>query len=385
MKEKNLFKNNYVKWGLIFGAWAFIAIVFTIKHSISAASFGKEFSFINSIITQSVSCLGWVILTPLIIWTVERFLPEGKHSYRKLTLLILSGIGIVLLQTAYQAIVLPIFMPSYKFVGSTFWESYRDMFISNWLLSAALYIMTLGLILIATFYKKYQKRELLSTRLEANLSRTRLQLLKMQLHPHFLFNTHNAISELIHNDPNTAEKMLTTLSDLLRISLDKLEIEEVPLQQELEFVEKYIQIEQMRFQERLKFKMNIDPETLDAIVPNMVLQPLIENAVKHGITPLAQGGTIELSCYRKGNQLYLRVSDDGVGLPEKNGKFVVKGIGLSNTKARLLHLYKDEQSFEINPNNEKGFTVLLKIPFKKEEIEPQPQIELFNAKLIGNN
>jgi sensor histidine kinase YesM len=245
--------------------------------------------------------------------------------------------------------------------------------------------MTLGIILIATYYKKYQRRELLSTKLEANLNRTRLQLLKMQLHPHFLFNTHNAISELIHNDPNTAERMLTTLSDLLRISLDKLEVEEVPLQQELEFVEKYIQIEQMRFQERLKFKMNIDSDTLDAIVPNMILQPLIENAVKHGITPLKKGGTVELSAYKKKNQLHIKVSDDGVGLPDGEGKFVIKGIGLSNTKARLLHLYKDKQSFEINPNNEKGFVVLLKIPFKKEEQRSQPHLELLNTKLVGNN
>lgn len=371
---------------LIFAVWVFVAILFTVKHSMSAATFGREFSVSQYFTTQFVSCMCWVFLTLAIIWFAERFLPENKEFYQKLTAVILFGIVIVLLQTAYQAVFLPMTGMEKKWgIAITFWETYRNMFIHNWLLSSTLYLMTLGIVLVARFYRKYQKREVISSKLEANLNRARLQVLQMQLHPHFLFNTHNAITELIHKEPHTAEKMLTNLSDLLRMSLDRMEIDEICLQKELEFVEKYIEIEQMRFQERLCFKLNIAPETLDAIVPNMILQPLIENAVKHGITPSKKGGTIKINSYIKNKFLHLEVSDDGVGLPENERDFVVKGIGLANTRAKLLHLYKDNQSFEINKDNVKGFSVLLKIPFKIEEEKPKEHLELLNPKLVGSN
>lgn len=370
---------------LIFVAWTFIAIIFTAKNSMSAATFGKQFSFMQSFKIQFVSCLGWFFLTLAIIWFAERFLPEGKDIYLKIITLILFGVLIVWLQTTYQAIFLPMTGFGKMRGASTFWEIYRNMFIYNWLLSSTLYLLTLGIILVATFYRKYKKRELLSSKLEASLSRARLQVFQMQLHPHFLFNTHNAITELIHNDPHTAEKMLTNLSDLLRMSLDRIEVEKISLQKELEFVKKYIEIEQVRFQERVRFKLDIAPETLEAVVPNMVLQPLIENAVKHGIAPLKQGGTIQINSYKKGKFLFIKVSDDGVGLSASEKNFVVKGIGLANTKARLLHLYKDEQNFEINPENEKGFAVLLKIPFTVEEEKVEKHLELINPKLVGSN
>ncbi len=379
-------KRTYFIYGfLIVCIWTFVAIIFTVKTSMNASMFGRPFSFSNTFWMQLVSCMGWMILTPLIIWGAKKYLPIGQNLHKNITYLILLGIFVVFFQTTFQSIVLPIL--DYEKVRGleSFLMVYKGIFTANWLLSASLYLLSLGVILTLTFYKKYQERELQSSKLEANLSRARLQVLQMQLHPHFLFNTHNAITELIHKDPDTAEKMLTNLSDLLRISLDKIDMEKVLFHQELEFVEKYIEIEQMRFQERLKFSLNIAPETLDAIVPNMILQPLIENAVKHGITPLREGGTIKIKSHKKANDLIIEVSDDGVGLSKDEKDFVVKGIGLANTQARLLHLYKDKQSFEIDFGKEKGFTVKLKIPFTKETAKNEEGIELINPKLVENN
>jgi sensor histidine kinase YesM len=231
--------------------------------------------------------------------------------------------------------------------------------------SCFVYLQIGGIIYGVRYYNKFRAGELRSSQLEARLAQTRLKVLQMQLHPHFLFNTHNAIAELIHKDPATAEKMVENLSDLLRMSLNKLRVEEVSLQQELEFLNKYLEIEQIRFHDRLKIKKDIAPDTLDAAVPNMILQPIIENAVKHGIAPLIEGGTIEIKTHRKNGDLHLQINDDGVGISDK----IIEGIGISNTRARLKQLYDDAHGISIKSNKGKGMSVDLFIPFRRYEAE----------------
>src|SRR6185436_5586311 len=170
------------------------------------------------------------------------------------------------------------------------------------------------------------ERELRASQLEARLAQSRLQVLKMQLHPHFLFNTLNAISELIHRDPESADRMLMDLSDLLRLSLENLEVQEIPLYKELEFLGKFLEIEQMRFHDRLTVDMQISPETLDASVPNMILQPLVENAIKHGIAPRSGGGRIDIHAVRSNGHLEINVSDDGLGVHIGNLENLPEGV-----------------------------------------------------------
>jgi two-component system, LytTR family, sensor kinase len=158
--------------------------------------------------------------------------------------------------------------------------------------------------------------------------------------------------------------MITDLSDLLRLSLEKLEVQEVSLQQELNFLKKYVEIEQIRFHDRLIIEMNIASETLDAKVPNMILQPLVENAIKHGISPLSQGGTIRVGSERNNGSLILSVSDNGVGLRDLDISKIPEGVGLKNTKSRLKHLYGSEHQFEIQPVEKGGVTLNLTIPFQ---------------------
>jgi two-component system LytT family sensor kinase len=367
MKFDHHLRQSINKWLLIFGGWTFAAAFLAGHQSLQSYFSENPVSFVSLLRWQLASSYGWFALMPLILWLTKKFSPEGELFHRNLSILISTGMFIILLQLAINALVLPAlgYPPYRKF--ATYTDAFRFMFLTNFPWSLLIYFTILGSIFMTRYYRKARERELRAARLESNLARARLQVLKMQLHPHFLFNTHNAISELIHKDPDAAERVLTNLSDLLRISLEKLDVEEVPLEQELEFLKKYVEIEQTRFQDRLQLKMNIAPETLDAVVPNMLLQPLIENAVKHGITPLKRGGTIEIESAKKNGHLLLRISDDGVGIGDRCAKNLVKGIGLANTKARLIQLYKNDQSMEIEPNRERGLSVKLKIPFKREK------------------
>jgi two-component system LytT family sensor kinase len=188
-----------------------------------------------------------------------------------------------------------------------------------------------------------------ASQLQAQLAQSQLQALKMQLHPHFLFNTLHAISSLMRRDVEAAERMIARLSDLLRLTLENVGAQETSLRQELEFLERYLEIEQTRFRDRLQVKMEIEPETLDARVPNLILQPLVENAVRHGVTPHAGPGLI-----------------NGAGLPDARRAQIKEGVGWANTRARLEQLYGADHLFDLSNRDEGGLVVSLTIPFRVE-------------------
>jgi sensor histidine kinase YesM len=187
----------------------------------------------------------------------------------------------------------------------------------------------------------------------------------MQLNPHFLFNTLNAVSSLMLTDVSAANKMLTRLADLLRLTLDSSHEQEVPLQKEIEFLQRYLDIEQIRFGQRLQLKMELEPSTLEAAVPNLILQPLVENAVRYAIEPQENAGHIEIRSRRDNGRLVLQISDNGPGLPaelpsEHTGR---ERIGLNNTRERLRKLYGENQRFDLSGNAMGGLTAKLSIPF----------------------
>jgi len=201
--------------------------------------------------------------------------------------------------------------------------------------------------------------------LEAQLVQAQLQALKMQLHPHFLFNTLNSISALLHHDPELADRMIARLGDFLRLTLDNSGAQEVTLQKELEFLKCYLEIERVRFQDRLTVSYDVAPETLEAMVPNLVWQPIVENAIRHAIAPRAGKGQIEVRAQRTGAKLQLQVQDDGPGLPtnqNSNGSSS-KGVGLANTRERLRQLYGSNHRFELANGSGRGLVVTLEIPF----------------------
>jgi len=250
--------------------------------------------------------------------------------------------------------------------GLTLWALNQDAFDTYGTLVAIAHVWM--------YYERVRDRELRASQLEGQLATTQLAMLKLQLQPHFLFNTLNAISALMHKNVYSAQDMLTRLSDLLRLSLDNLAVQEVPLKTEIEFVRNYLHIEQVRFQDRLTVTMDIDPETLDAMVPNMFLQPLVENSIRHGIARSSGPGTIRIESKHGNGSVRITVRDNGPGLPATNnghtngngngnGNGRAKcGLGLANTRARLQQLYGDGHRLEIANAPGGGVLVTLDLP-----------------------
>jgi len=216
------------------------------------------------------------------------------------------------------------------------------------------------------FYGRYREREKRALVLESNLSRARLSTLQAQLQPHFLFNTLNAIATLLRRDVKAAEATLMSLSELLRLSLSRSEQQEIPLREEMHFLDRYLEIQQTRFGDRLRFEQQIEPEVLDCLVPTLLLQPLVENAIRHGLEPSPNPGTIRVKAHRREAMLELSVEDDGVGLNRAAKDTPAGGIGLSNLRARLEALYGSQQQLRVSEREGGGVIVQLVLPCKLE-------------------
>jgi LytS/YehU family sensor histidine kinase len=227
-------------------------------------------------------------------------------------------------------------------------------------LHVPIYLALVSLAHALHFYRRSQERERRSLELSASLARARLEALKLQLQPHFLFNSLNAIAALVHKDANAADEMLGALSDLLRLTLESSGEQEMPLRRELEVVERYLAIEKVRFGDRLTFSIDAAPDTLSALVPALVLQPLVENAVRHGLEPQRRRGELSIRAARENSVLRLIVEDNGGGLPETSTPR--EGVGLANTRARLRELYGDAATLEL-VSGTAGVSVKVTIPF----------------------
>jgi LytS/YehU family sensor histidine kinase len=210
-----------------------------------------------------------------------------------------------------------------------------------------------------------------AARLAAQLKEAELQALRMQLHPHFLFNALHSVTALVlKNENKEAVRMINRLSELLRFAIRDNETHWVPLKQEVQFLDRYLEIEQIRFRDRLTVSMSIETETLNAEIPNFILQPLVENAIRHGIAMQSSAGTVTLTAIRKNGALYLEVRDDGPGLPVNWKQLGKDGVGLRNTRARLEQLYGSEYVFDLSNGKERGAVAALTIPFRMANQEP---------------
>jgi len=221
------------------------------------------------------------------------------------------------------------------------------------------YGVIVGIYHAVTYYAQFREREVRASQLETQVAQAQLMALKMQLQPHFLFNTLNSISALVTDNPAAAERMIARLSELLRTTLENAGTQEVSLQQELAVLDTYLEIERARFPDRLRVQMDIDPAVLDARVPNLILQPLVENAIRHGIAPQPHTGEVAIHAARSNGHLMLRVQDNGVGVQALDT--LEWGVGLTNTEARLQQLYGAQHTFELR--NDDGFEVRLAFPY----------------------
>jgi LytS/YehU family sensor histidine kinase len=226
------------------------------------------------------------------------------------------------------------------------------------------YAAVVGLSYALDYYREAQARALKAAHLETSLMEARLKTLQAELHPHFLFNTLHAISTLLHTNPESADRMISRLSDLLRLTFDRSGSASVPLKEELEFLQKYLEIEQIRFQDRLSVRFDIDPETLDVEVPRLILQPLVENAIKHGVAPKSGEGLVQISAKSRDDKIWIEVRDNGVGLSKNARMRFTNGVGLSNTRARLEYLYGAGHRLDFAEGNG-GLAVQMLIPLQR--------------------
>ena len=248
-------------------------------------------------------------------------------------------------------------------------EEYKRSFYQflDWELLA--YAAIAGVSHAVFFSRESHRRELRAAQLEKHLVEAQLQTLQRQLQPHFLFNTLHAISALMHRDVDSADRMLSRLSDLLRMTLDTIGRQQTSLKDEIDFLRKYLQIEQTRLGDRLTVTWEVDGETLDCLVPNLALQPLVENAIKHGIALKSEGGALTVRARRQGDMLWMEVEDDGVGPSETGLESLQKGIGLTNTRARLSHHYGANYRFEFH-KRVGSFAVVIVVPWKPAPAAP---------------
>ena len=248
-------------------------------------------------------------------------------------------------------------------------RGYLVSFLNTSLMMIFVYWVITGISHLIEYQKKNREQKLKTAQTETKLTQVQLKALKSQLHPHFLFNTLHTITGLMFEDVFAANKMVAQLSDLLRMSLDKPNQHEVILREELEFIELYLNIQKTRFKDRLQVELNIEKDTADVKVPSMILQPLVENAVQHGISPNIKIGRINIASKRENGFLILEVHDNGKGMDFHNENKFVNGVGIPNTLERLKQLYPGNHNFELKESPEGGLAVIIKIPccFAKED------------------
>jgi LytS/YehU family sensor histidine kinase len=263
---------------------------------------------------------------------------------------------------------------------ATWWGQVTSTFLNNFDYEMMAYWAIAGVYSAVKYHGEAQERTLKASRLDAQLAEAQLQALQRQLHPHFLFNTLNAISALMHRDVEAADQMLSRLSDLLRIALDQRGQQEVALKDELEFLQKYLEIEQARFGDRLTVEFSIDPETLDAQVPNLILQPLVENSIRHAVAVRIEPGHIAVKARRVEGVLELSVRDNGPGMPPGRLASPARGLGLSNTRSRLERLYGAAQHLTFAEPPGGGLIVTVSLPFREEEVA---EIDDFSEEIKG--
>jgi sensor histidine kinase YesM len=299
------------------------------------------------------------------MWLSRRFLVRRALWWKHLVVLGVAGAGFV---AAKMALQIPLVRLAHASMGDgpVTWNFYRSVVFANFHMQYLLYAMIVLAAHLLVYQRESRERELKATALEAQLAQAQLQVLKMQLHPHFLFNTLHAISALLHRDAEAADRMLARLSDLLRQALDRGDRPFVALREELEFLNGYLEIEQTRFADRLKVEFDVDPEALEEPVPSMLLQPLVENAVRHGVAARSTPGTILVRARPGGGRLRIAVCDDGPGMSNSpgsgQGNGGAAGVGLANTRARLQTLYNGAHRFEMRNGKDGGLTVEIDIP-----------------------
>lgn len=347
--------------------WIALAGVFTISAVGLYAVKGTPDPWQNIFWWTGAEWLFYGLLSPLVFVTLRHAPLDRAVLARSLTILLLAWLGFhVAVQLGYVLLERTFRFGDYH--GTMSFPRHLLMFVLK--KAAFTFVVMAGMVGVqhlGDLYSQARERERRAAQLRADLAQSRLQALRGQLHPHFLFNTLNTIAALVHRDPDGAERVTSRLGDLLRETLQGEGNTEVPLGRELTFLQRYVEIQQIRFNDRLQVEIDVEPAAQEALVPSLILQPLVENAIRHGIEPRAAMGTVQVLARRNGGRLELEVRDDGVGIEADgcNGHGTGGcGVGLRNTQLRLQELYGEAgYSFTIGPAEGGGTVARLSLPW----------------------
>jgi two-component system LytT family sensor kinase len=351
-------RQRWVRLGFIWGVWALVGLFFSSQIYVYFARTQRAVPLWRALAWQMTATLVFALSTPMVLWLARRY-PFGRAAWRRpLAVHLLAGTVISAVWAACHIVIDSAFNGNLRTLELSYLP--RVIFVN---LDKELLVYWIIVVIshAVDYYQRYREGEL-------RASQAQLHALKMQLHPHFLFNALHSISALVHSDPEAADKMIARLGDFLRLTLDTAAAQEVPLRQEIEFLNCYLEIERIRFRDRLTTSLDVDPQALECRVPNLVLQPIVENAIRHGVAPRSAPGRVEVRAERRGGALLLQVRDNGRGLPS-DGACATKGggVGLSNTRERLRQLYGGAFVFEIENDPEGGVVVTVEIPFRAPE------------------
>jgi two-component system LytT family sensor kinase len=364
METGKLSERRWVRVAFVIGIWTLFGVFLSSQTGLAFLRRETPFAWYKVLAAEMSFAYLWAALTPLTLWLARRFPIERGQLRRSLVVHVLASLVIGLMTRAFRDLMFLQFvlrLDQTVSAGRLFFNVY--LFFDY---GSMIYWLIFLVSFAFNYYRRYREGEIKASRLEAQLAQAQLQALKMQLQPHFLFNTLHSISALVRKDPDAADRMIARLGDFLRLTLDSAGAQEVSLQQEIEFLKCYLEIERLRFKDRLTVSMQIEQQALSARLPNLILQPIVENAIRHGISPRTGPGHIEIQARRFNGTLQVQVTDNGIGLPSNGntGRIFKEGIGLSNTQARLQQLYGAEQRLDLANTTRGGLTVTLEIPFK---------------------
>ena len=346
---KRAMRPRVLFWLAIFAGWTLLVVLFAAGSSLTFALNYQPPRWRYTLTMAATEWYVWAALSPLIAWLASRW-RVSRAQWWRLPVLMLAGVPLSFIKVTLTRVLRGITD------GGDAYFQINDLVV-QYLIFAAIVLVTHGWL----YYRAAQRRELHTAQLETLLAQTRLQMLGMQLQPHFLFNTLNTIAELVHQQPAAAERMIAGLSHLLRETLHASLVDRVPIEQELQLLERYVEIQRARFGDRLTVDVAIEPDAKGSLVPSLLLQPLVENSIKHGIGARAGAGHIGIRIARRGDTLTIEIRDDGRGLTAGTVK---EGIGIGNCRARLQSLYGGNgYSLGIANGSGSGAVVTLSLPY----------------------
>jgi len=351
-------KNRWAHWTGAVLLWSALGVLFALPGLSSR-------NWSHALLGSLAQWWSWGLITPLIFWTDARLPFTERQLGRRVLAHLLASVPLTLLNF-YVAIALYVFLGLAKWNALAHPLSLLNAFGLLW--SWVVYWVIVGVIQTFQYYEHYRASELRLERMERNFSQARLNALRMQLDPHFLFNALNTISSQVERNPRLARTMIEHLGDLLRLSLDARDKQEIPLAEELAFLDHYVAIQKIRFADNLHIDIHVAPEVKFALVPCLIVQPLVENAIRHGISRRASGGTVTVTAQGGSGQLEIRIADDGVGLPTGWRLDVSSGMGLSVTRERVLGVHPGgSSSFSVRTRSEGGTEVDISLPLRFAE------------------